>query len=375
MADPVTPLAPAAPGAPVNPPPVVVTDSQKIDNLNAQIALMLAVPDARRLAREAAAELYRTLQPSQAVAQAAAPVQLLPPMPPVEQQPPPLELPCPHSRPNLTRLWRPSIHLQPACITAVITHDLKASDLYKLDTRVKDSEPTYSLSASGTLEMNNSRLYDKAYKNLNSVTFPLHNYFAILAVHLPHHSAGSVYFYGTSRTSRHSPRSTNGRQCSNITHCSSIGDGGDMAAGQYEQWGAPDLALLSTYVFPHRKAINVASSSKASSKRPQSSSSEPCRNYNLGKCNSPCNFGRGPGQTSSFCASSSLSRLGRPEDVPVTGPLATASFPPLPHACLFPEQPLPPLRPNTDTRVNTAPVDAPPLPTVPSILNEDAWAF
>ncbi|KAJ7231773.1 hypothetical protein C8J57DRAFT_1091601 [Mycena rebaudengoi] len=223
-------------------------------------------------------------------------------MPPVEQQPPPLELPAfsPQFNPPLAPLHSPAGALppirslfpdiEPACITAVITHDLKASDLYKLDTRVKDLEPTYSLSASGTLKMNNSR--HKAYKNLNSVTFPLHNYFAILAVHLPHHSAGSVYFY---RYLTHIATLATEYEWATVFEYHTLFFNrrrGDMAAGQYEQWGAPDLALLSTYVFPHHKAINVASSSKASSKRPQSSSSEPCRNYNLGKCNSPCNFGR-----------------------------------------------------------------------------------
>ncbi|KAJ7251750.1 hypothetical protein C8J57DRAFT_1520558 [Mycena rebaudengoi] len=217
MADPVTPLAPAAPGAPVNPPPVVVTDSQKIDNLNAQIALLLAVPDARQLAREAAAELYRTLQTSQAVAQAAAPVQLLPPMPPVEQQPPPFELPAfsPQFNPPLAPLHSPA---------AVITHDLKASDLYKLDTRVKDSEPTYSLSASGTLEMNNSRQKPIKISILSpspsTITLPSSQF---ISPTTPRYEWAAVFEYHTLFFNRR---------------------WGDMAAGQYEQW-APQTSRFS----------------------------------------------------------------------------------------------------------------------------------
>jgi hypothetical protein len=96
-------------------------------------------------------------------------------------QPPLLPLNSPAgASPSLRSLF---LDIEPACITAVIAHELKASDLYKLDTRVKDSEPTYSLSATGTFEMNNSK--HKTYKNLNSVAFPLHTYFAILTAHLP----------------------------------------------------------------------------------------------------------------------------------------------------------------------------------------------
>ncbi|KAJ7789880.1 hypothetical protein B0H14DRAFT_2942447 [Mycena olivaceomarginata] len=106
-------------------------------------------------------------------------------------QPPLLPLNSPAgASPSLRSLF-PDI--EPACITAVIAHELKASDLYKLDTRVKDSEPTYSLSATCAFEMNNSK--HKTYKNLNSVAFPLHTYFAILTAHLPNRSASSVYFY------------------------------------------------------------------------------------------------------------------------------------------------------------------------------------
>jgi hypothetical protein len=83
--------------------------------------------------------------------------------------------------------------IETAWITAIITHDLKAADLYKLDTRVKDAEPTYSLSSASTFEMNMSK--HKAYKSLRSILFPLHTYFVILTAHLPARSAATVYFY------------------------------------------------------------------------------------------------------------------------------------------------------------------------------------
>jgi hypothetical protein len=177
--------------------------------------------------------------------------------------------------------------IEPACITAVITHDLKAADLYKLDTRVKDAEPTYSLSSAGTFEMNMSR--HKAYKSLSSILFPLHTYFAILTAHLPARSAATIYFYQY------------------LTHLSTLASEyewaavleyhtlffnrwrNDMLAGLYDDWGTSDIGLLSSYVYPHRKQISVTPKG-AGAKKPPSSSLEPCRNFNASKCESPCTW-------------------------------------------------------------------------------------
>ncbi|KAJ7733398.1 hypothetical protein DFH07DRAFT_682321, partial [Mycena maculata] len=141
--------------------------------------------------------------------------------------------------------------IEPACITAVITHELKASDLYKLDTRVKDSEPTYSLSATGTFEMNNSK--HKTYKNFNSVTFPLHAYFAILTAHLPNRSVSTVYFY---RYLTHIATLATEYEWPAVFEYHTLFFNrrrGDMLAGSYDGWGGSDIGLLSSYVYPHRK--------------------------------------------------------------------------------------------------------------------------
>ncbi|KAJ7099210.1 hypothetical protein C8R44DRAFT_545726, partial [Mycena epipterygia] len=175
--------------------------------------------------------------------------------------------------------------IESACITAVITHELKASDLYKLDTHIKDSEPSYSLSAAGTFEMNVSR--HKAYKNLNSVVFPLHTYFAILTAHVPARSAAPVYFYcylphlatlaveyEWAAVFEYHTLFFNRRR-------------GYMLTGSYDAWGSSDIGLLSSHVYPHRKAIHVVAKTSGV-KRTQSSGTDSCRNYNAGKCESPC---------------------------------------------------------------------------------------
>ncbi|KAJ7102861.1 hypothetical protein C8R44DRAFT_746828 [Mycena epipterygia] len=156
-------------------PIVVVTtppsDSEKIDALQAQLTQLLSIMQVAAVASQAAGAT--PAQPEQP------PPLALPPQQQFTAPLAPLNSPA-GALPSLRSLF-PDI--EPACIMAVITHELKATDLYKLDVRVKDAEPSYSLSATGTFEMNVSR--HKAYKNWNSVAFPLHNYFAILTAHLP----------------------------------------------------------------------------------------------------------------------------------------------------------------------------------------------
>ncbi|KAJ6550617.1 hypothetical protein DFH09DRAFT_925855 [Mycena vulgaris] len=236
------------------------------------------------------------------VAAAAAPQAALPdPAQPVQPvQPPVLSLPTQNQfTPPLAPLNSPAgaspslrslfPDIEPACITAVITHDLKASDLYKLDARVKDAEPSHSLSATGTFEMNVSR--HKAYKNWNSVAFPLHNYFAILTAHLPARSPSAVYFY---RYLTHIATLVTEYEWPAVLEYHTLFFNrrrGGMLLGSYEGWGASDIGLLSSHVYPHRKVILVVTK-PSGSKRPQTSGTEPCRNFNAGKCESPCTWKR-----------------------------------------------------------------------------------
>ncbi|KAJ7199682.1 hypothetical protein GGX14DRAFT_467830 [Mycena pura] len=241
-----------------------------------------------------------TSQMAQLVTMLRSSVPVGPPVPPAQTALPPLvvQVTPPQFQPPLAPVNSPAGELpslrslfpdiEPACITAVITHELKASDLYKLDTRVKDSEPTYSLSATGTFEMNNSK--HKTYKNFNSVAFPLHAYFAILTAHLPNRSASTVYFY---RYLTHIATLANEYEWPAVFEYHTLFFNrrrGDMLTGSYDGWGSSDIGLLSSYVYPHRKAISVASAK--ASKRPPAVGTDPCRNYNFGKCISPCNYGR-----------------------------------------------------------------------------------
>jgi hypothetical protein len=177
--------------------------------------------------------------------------------------------------------------IKPACITAVITHELEASDLYKLDVRVKDSNATYSFSASGALEMDMSK--HKSYKNFNSIALPLHTYFAILTAHLPSRTAATVYFY---RYLSHLTTLVTEYEWPAVLEYHTLFFNrrrNDMLTGSYEGWATSDIGLLSSYVYPHRKVPNVTSKS---SKKATSPATEPCRKFNAGTCSSPCAWKR-----------------------------------------------------------------------------------
>ncbi|KAF8193563.1 hypothetical protein K438DRAFT_1969468 [Mycena galopus ATCC 62051] len=108
--------------------------------------------------------------------------------------------------------------------------------------------------ASDTVGMGFTKL--RTYKTLNSVTFPLHVYFAILGAHL-RSVAPSVYFWPY------------------ITHIESLAleyewsavfeyhtlffdlRQEDMLGWLYNNWGSPDANLLCVHIYPFKKVAKV----------------------------------------------------------------------------------------------------------------------
>ncbi|KAJ7258775.1 hypothetical protein B0H12DRAFT_999489, partial [Mycena haematopus] len=177
--------------------------------------------------------------------------------------------------------------VKPACITAVITHDLEASELYKLDRRIRDSQPTWSLSAEGSIDLNASK--HKAYKNLNSILVPMTTYFAILTAHLPARTP-PVYFY---RYISHLATLAPEYEWAAVLEYHIIFFNrrrSEMARGSYEGWATTDIELLSSFVYPHRKQLNPGSGAKAPKK--VTSGTDACRQFQRRKCESPCAWKR-----------------------------------------------------------------------------------
>ncbi|KAJ7208535.1 hypothetical protein GGX14DRAFT_335285, partial [Mycena pura] len=142
--------------------------------------------------------------------------------------------------------------VEPACITAVITHNLAAADLYKLDARIREADPTYNLGATGMLELSVGK--HRTYKTFSStLSIPLHTYFAILGAHLAGHAGPGIYFhrylehlellvleFDWAAVLEYHMRFFNRRRR-------------DMLQGAYQGWGDVETSLLSTLVYPHRK--------------------------------------------------------------------------------------------------------------------------
>ncbi|KAJ7216392.1 hypothetical protein GGX14DRAFT_561959 [Mycena pura] len=309
--------------------------TSKMDDIQTQLADVASKGDLAALLADA---LKTHLGPAAGNAAALAPPSNapVPPVPPpftppiaplnsvagVSSTPPP---------PSLVTLF-PDV--EPACITSVITHTLRASDLYKLNPRTREEDTGFKLSElSGTIEVNVSK--HKTYKTLNSVFFRYLSHITELAVD---YEWSAIYVYHALFFNRRLA---------------------DMASGTYTTWGEPDIGLLASKVYPHRcaaqhpaaKAKTAGSGAKAP---PSGNAATVCRNYNAGSCQSPCAHKgqHGPGLASSI-SPPLLTRRGHPVGEPINpASLASAS---LPHSNLFPPRTSPPARPNTD------PVSTPPL--------------
>ncbi|KZP20929.1 hypothetical protein FIBSPDRAFT_664635, partial [Athelia psychrophila] len=76
--------------------------------------------------------------------------------------------------------------IEAATITSIIQHDLRANELYKLDSRYRDKGDRQVLAFNGTtLEVSNRDAVAKEYKALNSISVPLATYFQIVLAIVP----------------------------------------------------------------------------------------------------------------------------------------------------------------------------------------------
>ncbi|KAJ6605244.1 hypothetical protein DFH09DRAFT_1067523 [Mycena vulgaris] len=148
---PVVPVVPVVPIVPAAPP----TMEQKMGWVHNQLDILRArlnrLPDETTLANSVVAALTAQFQQQGQVQQppAAPPVQtqLQPNGAPVLVIPQSQAFTPPIAPLNFVAAASPSLRnlfpdIEPACITSVITHELRAADLYKLDPRLKDSDPT-----------------------------------------------------------------------------------------------------------------------------------------------------------------------------------------------------------------------------------------
>ncbi|KAJ6570308.1 hypothetical protein B0H10DRAFT_1840333, partial [Mycena sp. CBHHK59/15] len=74
------------------------------------------------------------------------------------------------------------LDVESSAINAVVNHRLLAHDLYLLDPRIQDVEPSYIFNGfTSTFEASTGKF--REYTTLDTILFPLHSYFAILLAH------------------------------------------------------------------------------------------------------------------------------------------------------------------------------------------------
>ncbi|KAJ7761687.1 hypothetical protein B0H16DRAFT_1205780, partial [Mycena metata] len=142
--------------------------------------------------------------------------------------------------------------IDPSTIIAVLSHSLRARDLYLLDPRVQETKPTYTFNGfTSTFEPSTAKF--REYSTLDSIIIPLHNYFAILMAHHPEAHGLPVFLM------------------SYLTQLQLLAADYDWHAvlqyhtlffnrriremeanGSFSAWSAPDVGLLCTDIYPHR---------------------------------------------------------------------------------------------------------------------------
>ncbi|KAJ7452176.1 hypothetical protein B0H11DRAFT_1927593 [Mycena galericulata] len=139
-------------------------------------------------------------------------------------------------------------------LAAVLNHTLRARDLYLLDARIREVEPVYVFNGlTSTFEPSTSTF--REYPTLDSVIFPLHNYFAILLAHHPNAHGLPVHLLSY-LTLLHSLAADYDWDAVLGYHTLFFNRRvREMEAdGDYSAWSGPDVSLLCTHVYPHRKS-------------------------------------------------------------------------------------------------------------------------
>lgn len=191
--------------------------------------------------------------------------------------------------------------VEAATITSIVQHDLRANELYKLDSRYRDKSDRQILEFNGTnLEVSSRDTVAKEYKSLNSVSVPIAIYFSILIAAITLNEVRTIsqhFLWYTAHLVRLSVDYEWSAVLSyhtdffNKRHC-------EMSGGDYTGWGRLDHDLDDLHLHGRRKHTASVkqpaaggSSTKTSSARPSGGGT--CRNFNKGKCATTlCSWGR-----------------------------------------------------------------------------------
>ena len=178
-----------------------------------------------------------------------------------------------------------------ATLQNVLSHNLPAEDLYKLDTRLKfnRSKQEFSLT-SGKLEVTSATGAVKDYPTPSSVFVPLSRYCLIMQKHTAQLAdLGDLPSYFTAYMHHFHVLVTEYEWSAVRNYHMNFFDArlDDMKRGIYDTWAWPDPLLSGQFLYAHARPVSSSASSKAK-KQPSNNETQICLNWNSGKCTSPC---------------------------------------------------------------------------------------
>ncbi|KAF9005387.1 hypothetical protein BDZ89DRAFT_1080041 [Hymenopellis radicata] len=191
--------------------------------------------------------------------------------------------------------------VEAAVITAIITHEFRASDLYKLDSRYRDKSERRTVEfngSTGTLELTGEDSSLKEFKTLNSIIVPLSTYFSILLLHAQQapncaRLGAALFTYNAHLVKMASEYEWHAVVAYHMAFFSRHRR--EMMEGDYSGWPRADIELRADHLYPNRKPGKTTTSTTSTARKspPVAPTSTTCRNFNVGTCTGDkCPYGR-----------------------------------------------------------------------------------
>lgn len=186
--------------------------------------------------------------------------------------------------------------VEEAVIIAIVTHQFRAAELYKLDSRYRDKMERQ------TLEVDNGSVRVKTdssvrdYPTPTSIELPMLVYIRILVAHCSSNSDAStinLHFLSYIESFLKIRSEYDWPAVLNYHMAFFARRRREMAQGDYSGWRKTDAELQTDYLVGYRKArtTNTPAQPKRTGE-PNARTAEVCRIFNLGTCASPCRNGR-----------------------------------------------------------------------------------
>ena len=189
--------------------------------------------------------------------------------------------------------------VEAAVITAIITHEFRATDLYKLDPQYRNRSERRVLALNGdTLELHSGDTTAKEYRSLTSIIVPLTVYFSILGAAIAPHSAQDLGFIHSNFMayigSLHQFAAEYSWTAVSAYHVDFFtARRREMQSGDYSRWGYTDVNIQSNCLLGRIKGPRPVSTPQTGTKPRKAGGAGFCLKYNAGQClTTPCPWGR-----------------------------------------------------------------------------------